>query len=156
MKIVVSGSTGLIGTALVKALQDRGHDVVRLVRRPVSPGEHAIVWDPARGTIDRAGLEGADAVIHLAGENVFGRWSEAKKQRIRDSRVLGTRTVSDAVAGLRRPPATLLAASAVGYYGDRGDEVLTELRQPAPVRFAPWPTPPTSASSSSCRPTTRH
>lgn len=130
MKIVVSGSTGLIGTALVKSLQDREHDVVRLVRRPVSPGEHAIAWDPARGTIDRAGLEGADAVVHLAGESVFGRWTAAKQQRIRDSRVVGTRTMSDAVAGLGRPPATFLAASAVGYYGDRGDEFLGETSAP--------------------------
>src|SRR6266436_2835425 len=110
MKIVVSGSTGLIGSALTSALTRRGDKVVPLVRRRVAPGEQALAWDPERGTIDRAGLESADAVIHLAGENVFGRWSPAKKQRIYDSRVKGTRLVSDALAGLRRPPATLLAA----------------------------------------------
>src|SRR5712671_1906678 len=126
MKIVVSGSTGLIGSALTVALKGRDHEVVPLVRRHPSPGERAVAWDPERGTIDRAGLEGADAVIHLAGENVFGRWSPAKKQRIYDSRVKGTRLVSDALAGLHRPPATLLAASAIGYYGDRGDEAVTE------------------------------
>lgn len=126
MKIVVSGSTGLIGSALLQALQRRDQDVVPLVRRRVAPGEHALSWDPAPGTIDRAGLEGADAVIHLAGENVFGRWSAAKKRRIRDSRVQGTRVLCDALAGLQRRPATLLAASAVGYYGDRGDEAVTE------------------------------
>jgi uncharacterized protein len=134
MKIVVSGSTGLIGSALKRALERQGggggggggHDVVPLVRRRVSPGERALAWDPARGTIDREGLEGVDAVIHLAGESVFGRWSPAKKQRIRDSRVLGTRLLSDAIANLRRPPATLISASAIGYYGDRGDESLTE------------------------------
>jgi len=134
MKIVVSGSTGLIGSALKTALQRQGrgggHDVVPLVRRRVSPGEHAIAWDPERGTIDRAGLEGADVVIHLAGENVFGRWSPAKKRRIRDSRVQGTRLLCDALAGLQRPPATLLAASAIGYYGDRGDEAVTENSAP--------------------------
>jgi uncharacterized protein (TIGR01777 family) len=130
MKIVVSGSTGLIGSALTKALRRREHEVVPLVRRRVAPGEQAVAWDPARETIERAGLEGADAVIHLAGENVFGRWSPAKKQRIYDSRVKGTRLLSDALAGLHRPPATLLAASAVGYYGDRGDEVLTEASPP--------------------------
>jgi uncharacterized protein len=124
MKIVVSGSTGLIGSALQRALRD--HEVVPLVRRRVSSGEHALAWDPERGTIDRAGLEGTDAVIHLAGENVFGRWSPAKKQRIYDSRVKGTRLVSDALAGLHRPPAALLAASAIGYYGDRGEEAVTE------------------------------
>ena len=128
MKIVVSGSTGLIGSALKSALRD--HEVVPLVRRSVTSGEQALAWDPERGTIDRAGLEGTDAVIHLAGENVFGRWSQAKKQRIYDSRVKGTRLVSDALAGLRRPPATLLAASAIGYYGDRGEEAVTEESAP--------------------------
>src|SRR2546425_11055425 len=129
MKIVVSGSTGLIGSALTKALL-RDHDVVPLVRRRLARGEHAIAWDPERAMIDRAGLEGADAVIHLAGENVFGRWSPAKKQRIYDSRVKGTRLLSDALAGLQRRPATLLAASAIGYYGDRGDEPVTEESAP--------------------------
>jgi len=130
MKIVVSGSTGLIGSALTNALTRRGDEVVPLVRRRVAPGEHALAWDPEQGTIDRAGLEGTDAVIHLAGENVFGRWSPAKKQRIRDSRVTGTRLVSDALAGLHRRPATLLAASAIGYYGDRGEEAVTEESAP--------------------------
>src|SRR5882724_2327537 len=126
MKIVVSGSTGLIGSALTSALTRRGDKVVPLVRRRVEPGEQALAWDPERGEIARAGLESVDAVIHLAGENVFGRWSPAKKQRIYDSRVKGTRLVSDALAGLHRPPATLLAASAIGYYGDRGEETVME------------------------------
>jgi len=131
MKMVVSGSTGLIGSALFDALtRRRDHEIVRLVRRRVSPGEHAIAWDPERGAVDRAGLEGTDAVIHLAGENVFGRWSPAKKQRIYDSRVKGTRLLSEALAGLHRRPATLLAASAIGYYGDRGDEPVTEESTP--------------------------
>jgi hypothetical protein len=132
MKIVVSGSTGLVGSALTPALTSQGHTVVPLVRRRLASGERALAWDPERGTIDRAGLEreGADVVIHLAGENVFGRWSPAKKQRIRDSRVNGTRLVCDALAGLTRPPATLLAASAIGYYGDRGDEEVTEQSAP--------------------------
>jgi len=128
MKIAVSGSTGLIGSPLVAALTGRGHEVVRLMRRPMATAEPALQWDPERGTIDRAGLERerADAVIHLAGENVFGRWTEAKKQRIRDSRVQGTRLLGETLAGLERRPATLLAASAIGYYGDRGAEALTE------------------------------
>ncbi|HYX81793.1 MAG TPA: TIGR01777 family oxidoreductase [Gemmatimonadales bacterium] len=130
MKVAVSGSTGLIGTPLTTALRQRGDDVVPLVRRPVSAGERALAWDPERGTIDRSGLEGMDAVIHLAGENVFGRWSAAKKRRIRDSRVNGTRLVSDTIGALRRPPATLLAASAIGYYGDRGAEPVTEESAP--------------------------
>lgn len=130
MKIVVSGSTGLIGTTLLQVLTRRGHEVVPLVRRKVAAGERALAWDPAAGTIDRAGLERTDAVIHLAGENVFGRWSPAKKRRIRDSRVNGTRLLCDTIAGLHRRPATLLAASAIGYYGDRGQEALTEQSAP--------------------------
>src|SRR3989442_3030829 len=130
MKIVVSGSTGLIGSVLTEALLRRDHEVVPLLRRRLAPGEPAIAWDPERATIDRAGLEAADAVIHLAGENVFGRWSRAKKQRIRDSRVGGTRLLCDALAGLQRRPTTLLAASAIGYYGDRGDEPVTEESAP--------------------------
>jgi uncharacterized protein len=130
MMLAVSGSTGLIGSALVAALHRRNDQVVPLVRRPPAAGERAIAWDPERGTIDRAGLEGLDAVIHLAGENVFGRWTAARMQRIRDSRVLGTRLVSDAIAQLKRPPRVLLAASAIGYYGDRGDETLTEQSAP--------------------------
>ena len=118
MKIVVSGSTGLIGSPLVEALQRRGAEVLRLIR--------GLNWDPERGTIDRVGLEGVAAVIHLAGENVFGRWTPAKKQRIRDSRVQGTRIVSDAIGALRSRPAVLLAASAIGFYGDQGDKSLTE------------------------------
>jgi uncharacterized protein len=128
MKIVVSGSTGLIGSGLVPRLVREGHEVVPLIRRRVKPGERALSWDPESGTIDRAGLEtaGIDAVVNLVGENVFGRWTPAKKQRIRESRVHGTRLVADAIAGLARPPRVLLAASAVGYYGDRGEEVMTE------------------------------
>jgi hypothetical protein len=126
MKIVVSGSTGLIGSALIPRLGSHGHEIVRLVRRQPAAGERAVGWNPERGTIDRAGLEGIDVVIHLAGESVVGRWTPAKKQRIRDSRVQGTRLVSDTLAGLTRPPHVLLAASAIGYYGDRGAEQLTE------------------------------
>ena len=128
MKIVMSGASGLIGSALRPALASQGHEVVPLVRRPPRPGERAIRWDPEAGTIDRAGggLEGSDVVINLAGENVFGRWTAEKKRRIRESRVNGTRLVSDTIAGLARRPSVLLAASAIGYYGNRGDEELTE------------------------------
>lgn len=126
MKIVVSGSTGLIGSALGPRLVREGHEVVPLVRRRVRPGERALSWDPEVGKVDRAALEGVDVVVQLAGENVFGRWTTAKKQRIRESRVHGTRLLSDAIAGLTRSPRVLLAASAIGYYGDRGAEELTE------------------------------
>ncbi|HWC75163.1 MAG TPA: TIGR01777 family oxidoreductase [Gemmatimonadales bacterium] len=130
MKIVVSGSTGLIGSALVPRLVGQGHRVVPLVRRRVAPGECALSWDPEAGRIDRAGLEGSDVVVHLAGENLFGRWTPAKKQRIRDSRVNGTRLISETIAGLSQCPAVLVAASAIGYYGDRGEETLTEQSTP--------------------------
>jgi uncharacterized protein len=126
MRIAVTGATGVIGTSLTTALRQRGDDVLPLVRRPPASGERVIGWDPERGTIDRAGLEGMDAVIHLAGENVFGRWTADKKRRVRDSRVNGTRLLVDALAELQRRPATLLSASAIGYYGDRGAEPVTE------------------------------
>jgi uncharacterized protein (TIGR01777 family) len=126
VKVAVSGATGLIGGALAARLSREGHHVIPLVRRPVSAGEQAIGWDPARGTIDRAALAGCDAVVNLAGESVLGRWSPEKKRRIRESRVNGTQLVSEAIAGLSRRPRVLLAASAVGYYGDRGDAELTE------------------------------
>lgn len=130
MKFVISGATGLIGTALAARVARGGHEVVPLVRRPVRPGERAIRWDPVTATIDRAALEGCDVVIQLAGESVLGYWTAAKKRRIRESRVAGTRLVSEAVAGLARRPRVLLAASAVGYYGDRGAEELTEESAP--------------------------
>src|SRR6266545_2766239 len=132
MKVVISGASGLIGTALRARMTREGHQVVTLVRRapPSGEGETVIRWDPAAGRIDSAALEGCDAVVHLAGENVFGRWTAAKQRRIRESRVLGTRLVSEALAGLARRPRVLLAASAIGYYGDRGAEELNEQSSP--------------------------
>ena len=131
MRVVVSGSTGLVGSEVVASLSTAGHEVVRLVRRDPAPGERAVRWNPAKGEVDTAGLEGFDAVVHLAGENVgSGRWTAARKAAIRDSRVNGTRLLSDALAGLARPPKTLVFASAIGYYGDRGEELLTEESPP--------------------------
>jgi hypothetical protein len=131
MRVAVSGSTGLVGSEVVTVLSAGGHDVVRLVRRVPVPGEKAVRWDPEKGEVDAAGLEGLDAVVHLAGENVgSGRWTAARKAAIRDSRVKGTRLLCEALAGLVRPPETLVSASAVGYYGDRGEEVLTEESPP--------------------------
>ncbi|HYB42214.1 MAG TPA: TIGR01777 family oxidoreductase [Candidatus Methylomirabilis sp.] len=127
MKVVVSGSTGLIGSALVPLLSNAGHEVIRLVRRPSDRGQAVAAWDPEAGTLDRAALEGAGAVVHLAGEDIAGgRWTAAKKARIRDSRVQGTALLAGALASLARPPAVFAGASAVGYYGDRGDELLDE------------------------------
>jgi uncharacterized protein (TIGR01777 family) len=131
MRVAVSGSTGLVGSGVVASLSAAEHEVVRLVRRPPAPGEKAVRWDPEKGEIDAAGLEGQDAVVHLAGENIAsGRWNAARKAAIRDSRVNGTRLLCDALAGLARPPETFVCASAIGYYGDRGADVLTEESPP--------------------------
>lgn len=128
MRVLVSGSTGLVGSELVTSLERQRHAVTRLVRRdPGRNGAEAVKWDPEAGTIDHAPLEGLDAVLHLAGENIAsGRWTRQKKARIRDSRVNGTRLLSQTLARLSRPPKAFLCASATGFYGDRGDEVLTE------------------------------
>lgn len=131
MKTIVSGSTGLIGSALVPFLKDRGFQVARLVRSPSDFPEEQIRWDPERDAIDAGALEGFDAVVHLAGENVGqGRWTRAKKKRILESRVRGTTVLSEALASLETPPKVLVAASAVGFYGNRADAVLTEEEPP--------------------------
>ncbi|MCG3157137.1 MAG: Epimerase family protein [bacterium] len=126
MKVLVTGSTGLIGSAFIKALHAQGHQVVRLVRAPLASSEPVVRWDPAAGTIDTPGLEGLDAVVHLAGETIARRWTAARKRSIRESRVAGTRLLAQTLARLQRPPKTLISASAIGYYGDRGDTVLRE------------------------------
>ena len=131
MRVAVSGCTGLVGSEVAASLSAAGHEVVRLVRRPPAPAEKAVRWDPEKGEIDAAGLEGLDAVVHLAGENIAsGRWNAARKAAIRGSRVNGTRLLCDALAGLARPPKALVCASAIGYYGDRGADVLTEESPP--------------------------
>jgi len=127
MDVLVSGSSGLIGSAVVQALQQDGARARRLRRPTGVPSEGNVVWDPPAGRIEADGLEGLEAVVHLAGENIAaGRWTAKKKQRIRDSRVKGTALLCRALAQLNRRPRVLISASAIGYYGDRGDEVLTE------------------------------
>ncbi|MFA9444564.1 TIGR01777 family oxidoreductase [Egicoccus sp. AB-alg6-2] len=127
MRIAITGATGLLGGALTASLRDDGHQVVRVTRSREQADAGDVVWDPAGDTIDAAGLEGLDGVVHLAGEPIGdARWSDATKRRIRDSRVQGTGLLSRTLASLSTPPPVLLSASAVGYYGDRGDEILTE------------------------------
>lgn len=131
MKVLVSGSSGLIGSALAVALASDGHTVVRLVRAAAGAAEQAVQWDPSTGSLAAVELEGMDAVVHLAGENIAsGRWTRVRKERIRNSRVGGTGLLSRALAQLARPPRVLACASAIGYYGSRGEEVLTEESEP--------------------------
>ena len=131
MIVAVTGATGLIGSALAGALEADGHLVRRIVRPPARAQEHDIRWDPAAGTIDAVELGGVDATVHLGGANVAGhRWTKSYKAQIRDSRVLGTRLLCKTIAGMLTKPAVMLSASAVGYYGDRGDEQVDESSPP--------------------------
>jgi uncharacterized protein (TIGR01777 family) len=128
-RIAISGASGLIGAELVRFLRAGGHEVLRLVRRaPASNDE--IRWDPRTPTIDSARLEGIDAVVNLAGEPVAERWTAAHKRDIRDSRVDGTALIANTIATLQRAPRVLVNASAIGFYGDRGDEALDERSGP--------------------------
>lgn len=129
LDVLVSGATGLLGSALIPALRNEGRQVRRLTRSGGS-SDDTVRWDPSAGTIDAAGLEGVNAVVHLAGENIVGRWTDAKKARIRDSRVQGTGLLAETLAGLSTPPEVMVSVSASGYYGDRGNELLTEESAP--------------------------
>ncbi|HTD22158.1 MAG TPA: TIGR01777 family oxidoreductase [Terriglobales bacterium] len=124
MKILASGMSGTIGLALLPALASERHTIVRL-KTGVARSQNEIAWDPGK-PLNPELIGGFDAVIHLAGENIFGRWSQAKKTRIRDSRVKGTQHVCEALAHGENKPGVLIAGSAIGYYGNRGDETLTE------------------------------
>lgn len=128
MKVLVSGASGLVGSALIDELKRNGHQPVRLVRRTGRFNEPEVAWDINSGKLDAKQLEGIDAVIHLAGENIAGgRWTEERKQKIVDSRVKGTRLLAETVAKMENPPQVFISASAVGYYGSRGDELLNEV-----------------------------
>jgi uncharacterized protein len=133
MRILVTGSSGLIGSALVPFLTAGGHRVIRLIRsqsQTPTLGE-SWGWDPERGTILSAGREDPDAVVHLAGENIArARWTPRQKALIRDSRVKGTRVLSDLMGRRSPPPKVFVCASAIGHYGDRGEEILTEESAP--------------------------
>jgi uncharacterized protein (TIGR01777 family) len=129
MQVLVTGSSGLIGTALVAELEAAGHRPIRLVRGRA--GGDTISWDPAAGTIEKAALEGVDAVVHLAGAGIGDhRWTDAYRREIRGSRTSSTELLARTLAALDRRPSVLLSGSAIGYYGDRGDEVLTESSGP--------------------------
>ena len=126
----MTGASGLVGTELVQRLRSRGFEALRLVRRAPRGGDE-VRWDPDSGAIDREGLAGIVGAVHLAGENVAsGRWTEAKKARIRDSRVRGTELLAGALSTLSPKPEVLVSASAIGYYGARGDEVIDESSSP--------------------------
>ena len=127
MKIAVTGATGLIGAALGERLRQEGNDVLVITRRenPSSPFP-VVHWNPERGELDTRSLEGVDAVVHLAGETIAERWTPEKKERIRTSRVAGTRFLVDGLKRLSKRPSVLIGSSAVGFYGNRGDEVLDE------------------------------
>ncbi len=129
MDVAVTGSSGLIGTALKGALHAAGHRLVPMIRsREAGEG---IYWDPDRGEIDSAGLEGVGAVVHLAGEGIGNRrWNDQHKAKVKESRRVGTTLLAETLAKLGKPPRVLVSGSAVGYYGDRGDEVLTESSRP--------------------------
>ena len=131
MKVAITGASGLIGGALVPFLTAGGHEVLRLVRRAPRAKDEAR-WDPEAGEVDAAALDGVDAVVHLAGVNIAGRrWTEARKALLRSSRVGPTRLLAGALAGLKKKPRVLVSASAIGYYGNRGDAWVTESDAPA-------------------------
>lgn len=130
MRVLVTGSSGLIGSALVPFLARGKHEVIRLLRQPPPAGSGDLQWDPAAGHLNPADLEGLGGVVNLAGESILGRWTAAKKARLRASRVDSTRLLVETLARLQQPPKALVCASAIGYYGDRGDEVLREESPP--------------------------
>ncbi len=129
MRVLITGSSGLIGTALSRSFGERGYEIVRLVRKPVSQSD--ISWNPDRGELTLSPDQQFDVVVHLAGENIgAGRWSATRKKRILASRVDGTKTLVSALTSLQAKPPVLISASAVGYYGDRSDEIMREENRP--------------------------
>lgn len=131
MRVAVTGSSGLIGSALCARLEGLGHEVTRVVRHPLSDGGRTVAWGPDSGTIDAQGLEGLDGVVHLAGAGVADhRWTPARKQVVLESRTRSTDLLSKTLAALENPPRVLVSASAIGFYGDCGDETVTEDHAP--------------------------
>ena len=136
MRILIAGASGLIGTAFVAQATRLGHEVVRLARAPGQAGADTIGWDPARRVLTRGAMRSFDAVVNLSGENVAGHWSPAKKEQILESRVRATSVLASVLAEMGEPPRVFVSASATGYYGDRGEEELTEQSGPG-VGFLP-------------------
>ncbi len=127
MKILISGSHGLLGSGLISYLQTAGHQLTRLIRQP---GD-GIVWNPETGYIDQKSMEGFDAIIHLAAENIgLGLWTKKKKEKIKSSRIKGTTLLANTIAAMNRPPSVFISASAIGFYGDRGTVILDETSAP--------------------------
>jgi uncharacterized protein (TIGR01777 family) len=133
MRVLISGSTGFLATALIRALEREGHTIVRIVRpvtgqwKPSGAPAQTVRWDPVGGQFDAPGAEGADALVHLAGASIAdGRWNAARKNLLRTSRIEATRHLIGALSMLKQPPRVIVASSAIGFYGDRGDETLTE------------------------------
>jgi uncharacterized protein (TIGR01777 family) len=153
LRVLITGARGFLGSALAPVLRVRGHHVATLTRGAPGPGE--IRWDPAGGVLEARALEGFDAVVHLAGEPIGVRWTAERKASIRASRVEGTRLLANRLAGLERPPRVLVSVSAIGFYGDRGDEILDE-RSPPGTGFLPdlcraWEEAAAPASSAGIR-----
>jgi len=134
MRILISGSSGLVGTALCQALKNKGHQVIRLVRDKSKVSDDAIFWDPENEGWDSSyslpKFENMDAVVNLSGENIAGRWTDDKKNKIKSSRVKSTKILSHILSSLKNPPEVLINGSAIGFYGDRGEELLTEESAP--------------------------
>lgn len=129
-KVLITGASGLIGSALVPLLTASGYTVGRLVRNKSKINVGDVYWSPVNGELDPVRLEGIDAVIHLAGETISERWTAAKKVRIRESRVIGTRLLAERLSATKYPPQVFISSSAIGYYGNRGSETLTEASAP--------------------------
>jgi uncharacterized protein (TIGR01777 family) len=130
LRVAITGATGFLGGALARHLRAAGHSVVPITRSRARAGSEAILWDPERGELDPAALEGTDAVVNLAGENIGQRWNDSIKREIRESRVRGTKLIARVIAAMERPPRVWLSGSAVGIYGDRGTELLDESSTP--------------------------
>jgi uncharacterized protein (TIGR01777 family) len=135
MKVLITGASGLIGTALQKSFDEKGYDML-LAGRGKPKNANEIEWNAESGFAEPEKLEGIDAIIHLAGEPISSRWTEEKKKKIRDSRVLGTRNIIETLSGLQTKPRVLISASGVGCYGDRGDDVMTEMSGPGDTFLA--------------------